>query len=78
MGGQVRADGAARAAAIVDVEVLAELLRQIRRERPRECVRAAARGKRHDQSDLLGRPRLRVDQDGSEQQRERARRAVVS
>ena len=47
------ADRSAGAAAVVDDELLAELLRQLRGERPRERVGAAAGRERRDEADRL-------------------------
>jgi hypothetical protein len=53
-----RPDGATRSCTIVDDHLLANLLRQLRRERPRERIGTAARRERHDERDGFGRPCL--------------------
>ncbi len=48
---EVQADGERTARAIVDDDLLADLLRQRRRENARHCIGGAARGLRHDEMD---------------------------
>ena len=71
--GELRADVAAGAGAIVDHHRLTEELRQPGRERTREDVIAAAGRKRHDEADrlvriLLGLRRGRGERDAGEEQ----------
>ena len=53
-------DRAARAAAILDHELLPELCRQSRRDEPRDDVDPAAGGERHQHFDRFRRPGLCV------------------
>jgi hypothetical protein len=59
------ADQAARAALVLDEHLLAELLRQLGGDRPREYVRAAAGRERIQKRDGFVRPGLRLRASGT-------------